>query len=54
MNFCFALMSTASQTRINSSMPIRTRQLKIEQRLQVYDTISFNVGSLKEIWKIEK
>ena len=47
-------MSTASQTRINSSMAIRTRQLKIERRLQVYDSISFKGGSLKEIWKIQK
>lgn len=47
-------MSTASQTRMNSSMAISTRQLKTEQRLQVYDAISFKSGSLTEIWKIQK
>ena len=43
-------MSTANQIRINSSLAIRTCQLKI----QVYDAISFKGGSLTKIWKIQK
>ena len=35
-------------------MAIHTPELKIEQRLQVYDAISFKGGSLKEIWKMQK
>lgn len=42
-------MSTASQVRINSSLAIRTRRLKIEQRLQVYDAISVKGGSLTDL-----
>ena len=46
-------MSAASQTRINSSIAICTRQLEIERRLQVYDAISFKADRWKKSGKFK-